>query len=260
MRFGTVTLIVVVILDLQVAEFRPSPMSAQPPTSNLSQSGSNRRGLIEVEAGLGETNQNPERIGLWSLIREDLRTHDGDWLAQGFWALAVHRFGNWRMGIRWRWLRLPFSLLYKFLFKFVEWTCGISLSYTTKVGRRVHLWHHSGMQLGARSIGNEVHIRQCTTFGIARTGDPNWAKPIIEDRADIGCGVCILGTITIGHDSVIGAHAVVTRDVPPYAVVVGIPAKVIGYRNQPEGANALPSKSATGAPETSPACPDVRTL
>ncbi|MFN4243206.1 MAG: serine O-acetyltransferase [Tepidisphaerales bacterium] len=183
-----------------------------------------------VEPGLGETDQNPKDIGFWALILEDLRTHDGDPLAQGFWALAVHRFGNWRMRVRPRVLRIPFSILYRFLYKVVEWTCGISLSYTVRVGRRVHIWHHSGIQLGARSIGNDVHIRQCTTFGVARTGAANWEKPIIEDRVDIGCGACILGPVTVGHDAVIGAHAVVLKDVPPYAVVVGVPGRVIGFR------------------------------
>ena len=42
---------------------------------------------------------NPPGIGLFALLREDLRTHDGNLFEQGFWAVAVHRFGNWRMGL-----------------------------------------------------------------------------------------------------------------------------------------------------------------
>ena len=122
------------------------------------------------------------------------------------------------MTVRPRFLRVPFSLLYKFLYKCVEWTCGISLNYPVKVGRRVRIWHHSGMILGARCIGNDVHIRQNTTFGVARRGDSKLLKPIIEDRVDIGAGVVIAGAITIGHDSVIGANAVVLKDVPPYSL------------------------------------------
>lgn len=176
---------------------------------------------------LGTKNQNPPGMTLWQLIKEDLATHEGDWLAQGFWALAVHRFGNWRMGIENKLLRLPFSLLYKFLYRFVEWTCGISLAYTVKVGRRVRIWHHSGMIFGAREIGDDVHLRQNTTMGVARRGSPRWQKPVIGDRCDIGAGAVIAGDITIGHDSVIGANAVVLKSVPPYSVAVGIPAKVI---------------------------------
>jgi serine O-acetyltransferase len=174
----------------------------------------------------GDVNQNPAGVGLFALLAEDRRTHDGKWLEQGFWAVAVHRFGNWRMTIRPRLLRLPFSILYKFLNKWVEWTCGISLPYTVKLGRRVRIWHHGGMILHAKCIGDDVHIRQNTTFGVART-DHLFELPTIEDRVDIGCGAVILGDITVGHDSVIGANGVVLKDVPPNSVAVGVPAKVV---------------------------------
>jgi serine O-acetyltransferase len=55
-------------------------------------------------------------------------------------------------------------------------------------------------------------------------------KPVIEDRCDIGAGAVIAGAIRIGHDSQIGANAVVLKDVPPHSVAVGIPAKVIKTR------------------------------
>jgi serine O-acetyltransferase len=175
----------------------------------------------------GETNSNPANLTLWDLWKEDFQTHDRDLFDQGFWAIAVHRFGNARMGIRNRFLRAPFSLAYKFLYKWVQWTCGISLLYTVKVGRRVRIWHHGGMILAAKSIGDDVQIRQNTTMGVAHRGDPIANKPIIEDRVDIGCGAVILGAITVGHDSMIGANAVVIRDIPPYSVAVGVPARVI---------------------------------
>jgi serine O-acetyltransferase len=199
--------------------FNPAPSeaaaAAAPPDSH------------PLDDRLGEHNQNPASVSVWELLKEDFHTHERDLFSQGFWAIALHRFGNWRMDLRPRFLRMPFSILYKVLYKFVEWTCGISLNYPVKVGRRVRIWHHSGMILGARSIGNDVHIRQNTTFGVARRGDHRSLKPIIEDRCDIGAGVVIAGPITIGHDSVIGANAVVLKDVPPYSVAVGIPAKVI---------------------------------
>lgn len=174
----------------------------------------------------GDRNNNPQGLGLLVLLREDLRVHDGNLLEQGFWAVAVHRLGNWRMSIRPRLVRFPFSLLYKTLYKWVEWTCGISLPYTVRLGRRVRIWHHSGMILHARSIGDDVHIRQNTTFGVARTSQ-NYQLPVIEDRVDIGCGVAILGSVTVGHDSVIGANAVVLADIPPCSIAVGVPARVI---------------------------------
>lgn len=178
------------------------------------------------ESMRGDANQNPAGVGFWALVREDRRTHDAKWLEQGFWAVAVHRFGNWRMGVRPRVLRLPFSLLYKCLEKWVQWTCGITLPYTVKLGRRVRIWHHGGMVLHARSIGDDVHIRQNTTFGIARR-DRLYELPVIEDRVDVGCGAVVLGNIVVGHDSVIGANAVVLKDVPPHSMAAGVPAKVV---------------------------------
>lgn len=181
----------------------------------------------------GEVNQNPPDIGLCKLIAEDYRTNGSKLIQQGFLAVAWHRFGNWRMGIRSRILRLPFSMIYRFGYPFTEWLFGIKLSYNVKVGRRVRIEHFGGMILGARSIGDDCVIRQNTTFGVVRSG-ANQGKPIIEERCDIGCGVAILGHITVGHDSVIGANAVVVKDVPPYSVVVGIPGKVIRTRTPEE--------------------------
>jgi serine O-acetyltransferase len=178
----------------------------------------------------GDRNGNPAGLSLMALIKEDLRTHDGLLFEQGFWALAVHRFGNWRMGIRWKLFRTPMTVLYRCLFRIVEWTCGITLSYTVPVGRRVRIWHHSGMILHARSIGNDVHIRQNTTFGVAHRGQ-NEALPLIEDGVDIGCNVCLLGNIRIGTGATIGAGSVVLADVPAGAVAVGVPARVLPIRN-----------------------------
>lgn len=174
----------------------------------------------------GTTNQNPAGLSLFRLLVEDFRTHDSGFTEQGFWAVAVHRFGNSRMSIRPRLIRIPFSLLYKFLFKWVQWTCGITLPYTVKLGRRVRIWHHSGIIISARSIGNDVQIRQNTTMGVVRMRH-NFELPVIEDGVDIGCGAVILGGVVVGRGAVIGANAVVLRDVPSGGVAVGVPAQVI---------------------------------
>ncbi len=177
----------------------------------------------------GDRNLNPSDLGFFALLREDLRTHEGNLFEQGFWAVAVHRFGNWRMGVRPKLIRVPLTMLYRFLNKWVEWTCGISLPYTVGLGRRVRIWHHGGMVLHARAIGDDVQIRQNTTFGVART-DRLHDLPTIGDRVDIGCGACLLGNITLGDDSKIGANAVVLIDVPPGATAVGVPARILPRR------------------------------
>lgn len=174
----------------------------------------------------GSRNMNPEGIGFWALVAEDFRTHDRNLGAQGFWALFWHRFGNWRMGIRPRLLRAPMTLLYRVMSKLCEILCGISLPYTVIVGRRVILEHFGGMVLVADRIGDDVTIRQNTTFGIARTSEPQ-NRPAIGNRVDIGAGAVIVGAITVGDDAVIGANAVVVGDVAPGTVVGGVPARVI---------------------------------
>ena len=118
----------------------------------------------------GDRNQNPPGITLWALLREDLQTHENDWFCQGFWAIAVHRFGNWRMNLRLKPIRAPFSLLYKISYKLVQLTCGIDLPYTVKLGRRVHIWHFGGMILSAHAVGDDCHLRHNTTFGVVHRG------------------------------------------------------------------------------------------
>lgn len=188
---------------------------------------SNRQRSCSDTLRRGLTNDNPPGIGLWALWREDLRTHENDPFSQGFWAVAVHRYGNWRMGIRPALLRKPFSMLYRVLAMLVEWFCGIQLPYTIKLGRRVHLWHFGGIILSGQSIGDECHIRQNTTCGVARRGDTADNTPTIGNRVDIGAGAVIIGRVTIGDDSIIGANAVVLTDVPANSIAVGVPARIV---------------------------------
>ncbi len=174
----------------------------------------------------GETNENPADIKFWALVGEDMRAQEDGFWAQGFWALFNHRFGNWRMSVKPKLLRAPLSLLYRIWRKWVQMTCGIDIPYTVKVGRRVTLEHFGGMILVARSIGDDVTIRQNTTFGVKSKADLN-GKPMIGNNVDIGVGAVLLGHIRIGDGAVIGANSVVLKDVPSGAIAVGAPARII---------------------------------
>jgi len=173
----------------------------------------------------GIANENPPDVKYWSLIAEDYQTHGRDFFAQGFWAAFNHRFGNWRMGIGSKILRVPFSMLYKIWYKCIQVFCGIDIPYTTKLGRRVKFEHFGGMILVARSIGDDVVIRQNTTFGVRNVTDLT-AKPMIGNRVDIGAGAVLIGHISIGDGAIIGANAVVAKDVPAGALAVGVPAEI----------------------------------
>ena len=180
--------------------------------------------------GDGAVNANPPDIEFWALVREDLHTNDGDLLSQGFWTLFWHRFGNWRMGVRPRALRAPLSLIYKVMYRLCQWWAGIMLPYTVHVGRRVRLDHFGGMILVAQSIGDDVTIRQNTTFGIARM-TARYDRPVIGNGVEIGAGAVVIGHIRIGDGAIVGANAVVTRDVKPREVVGGVPARHLKMRD-----------------------------
>lgn len=166
----------------------------------------------------GQRNENPAGISFAKLVWEDFSTHERDFFSQGFWALFWHRFGNARMSIRPKILRAPFTLVYRLMRPMCQVICGIKLDYTVKVGRRLKLEHFGGMIIGARSIGDDVVIRQNTTLGIKSPRDLN-AKPTIGSRVSIGAGAVIVGDIEVGDDVVIGANCVVYETIPPNTVV-----------------------------------------
>jgi GT2 family glycosyltransferase/serine acetyltransferase len=167
-----------------------------------------------------------EQLGLLELLGEDFATYERDLSQPGLWAIAAHRIGRRveRMprGAR----RKALQAAYELMFTGVDWIWGIHLPSSVQVGRRVRLWHSGCMLLTARSIGDDVHIRHATTFGPVRAHDSQ-SLPTIEDRADIGSGVCVLGAVTVGHDALVGANSVVTKSVPPRTTVLGVPARIV---------------------------------
>jgi serine O-acetyltransferase len=158
-------------------------------------------------------------------IREDWRTHERQWTRQGLWVMVVYRFGNWRYGIRSRALRLPFSILYKFLKLLSEILTGIDLPCEAKLGRRFRIDHFGGIVISGDAVfGDDCVIRNGVTVGLRHTG--HRGAPVIGNRADIGAGAKVLGSIRIGDDVAIGANAVVITDVPADSIAVGVPAKI----------------------------------
>lgn len=119
------------------------------------------------------------------------------------------------------------KVLYKL---YSEQVLGCDIPYNTKIGSNFTLFHgaHGSVVNPHTIIGDDVTLRQNTTIGSKSfTTNEDDTAPIIEDRVQIGPNVCIIGNITIGHDSQIGAGAVVVKDVPPYSVVVGNPGRVV---------------------------------
>jgi serine O-acetyltransferase len=163
-------------------------------------------------------------------IREDWRTYERDPARQGLWAMLVYRFGRWRYGIESRWLRLPFSALYRILKPLSQILTGIDIPCETRIGRRLLIEHFGDIIVsGDTVIGDDVVIRNGVTLGLKRTGQRG--APVIGNRVDIGTGAKVLGPVTIGDDVVIGANAVVITDVPSNSLAVGVPARIVPRRD-----------------------------
>jgi len=108
---------------------------------------------------------------------------------------------------------MPFSFLYKLLFAFIQIVTGIELPCETKIGRRFKIEHFGGIIVSGDAVfGDDVLIRNGVTVGLRTTG--RRGSPFIGNRVDIGAGAKLLGGITVGDDAVIGANAVVIKDVP----------------------------------------------
>jgi serine O-acetyltransferase len=167
-------------------------------------------------------------LGLWQQIKEDWIAHGRDWTKPGFRAVAVYRFGVWRMTLKPIVLRAPFSILYRALYRKVRNTYGIELPYSAQLGRRVVIEHQSAIVIhGDCVIGDDCIIRQGVTMG-NRYLDRPFDAPKLGKRVNVGAGAKIFGNITIGDDVNIGANAVVLSDIPPGKTAVGIPAKILG--------------------------------
>ncbi|MGW8484145.1 serine O-acetyltransferase EpsC [Microbacterium sp. NPDC055903] len=106
-----------------------------------------------------------------------------------------------------------------------RWLTGIEIHPGARIGRRFFIDHGMGVVVGETAeIGDDVMLYHGVTLG-GRTRDAGKRHPTLGDGVAVGAGAKILGPITIGAGSVVGANAVVTRDAPADSVLVGVPAK-----------------------------------
>ena len=169
---------------------------------------------------------------MFNNLREDWLTYQHDLARQGLWAMVIYRFGRWRYSIKPRFVRMPFSFLYKLLKPISEILTGIELPCETTIGKRFRIDHFGGVIISGDAVfGDDCVLRNGVTVGLRWAGERG--SPIIGNRVDIGAGAKILGPIRIGDDVAIGANAVVITDVPSNSIAVGIPARILP-RNAPK--------------------------
>ena len=146
----------------------------------------------------------------------------------GVKAVFFHRLANFFSVAK-------FDLIARIISQFSRFLTGIEIHPGAKIGKNLFIDHGMGVVIGETSeIGNNVTIYHMVTLGgIAPSINSNDQRhikrhPTLKDNVVVGSGAQILGPVVVGKNSKIGANAVVTKDVPENAVMIGIPAKNVG--------------------------------
>lgn len=159
----------------------------------------------------------------------------------GLHALWAYRFAHWLWEQRMRFLARVVSSLARSL-------TGVDIHPAASIGERLFIDHATGVVIGETTqIGDDVTIYQGVTLGGTSLAHEK-RHPTIGSRVTIGAGAKILGPITIGDDSRIGANSVVVKSVPPNSVVVGVPGQVIA-RSRPHLAKDPPDLESAFMPD-----------
>ncbi|MBN1201921.1 MAG: serine O-acetyltransferase [Anaerolineae bacterium] len=168
---------------------------------------------------------------MFNTIREDITcTLERDpaarnWLEivtsySGLHAIWLHRLAH-------RLWRARLKLLARWLSQFSRFLTGIEIHPGAQIGPRFFIDHGMGVVIGETTeIGADVTLYHGVTLGGVRL-EPGKRHPTIEDGVVIGAGAKVLGAITVGKNTRIGANAVVVKDVGPDMVVVGVPGKPV---------------------------------
>ena len=128
-----------------------------------------------------------------------------------------------------------FHLVARIISQFSRFLTGIEIHPRANIGKNLFIDHGMGVVIGETSeIGDNVTIYHMATLGgISPSVNSNEQRnikrhPTLKENVVVGSGAQILGPVTVGKNAKIGANAVVTKDVPENAVMVGIPAKNVG--------------------------------
>ena len=132
-----------------------------------------------------------------------------------------------------------FDLIARIISQFSRFLTGIEIHPKAKIGENLFIDHGMGVVIGETSeIGNNVTIYHMVTLGgVSPSIESNQQRnvkrhPTLMDNVVVGSGAQILGPVVVGKNAKVGANAVVTKDVPENAVMVGIPAKNVGIATE----------------------------
>ncbi len=167
----------------------------------------------------------------------------------GFHALFFYRLGHaaWSRG---------FLLLGRWLTQIGRWLTGIEIHPGAQIGRRFFIDHGMGVVIGETAvIGDDVTLYQGVTLG-GTSLKGGKRHPTLSNKVIVGAGAQVLGPITVGEGARVGANAVVLKDVPPGATMVGIPARAVVDRDAAVIELAQRATYDSGAPRNQPSAPD----
>jgi serine O-acetyltransferase len=141
-------------------------------------------------------------------------------LYPGVRAMALHRIAHFLLK-----LHIPFFP--RMISEIARFLSGIEIHPAAQIGRNLIIDHGMGVVIGETAIvGNSVIIYQGVSLG-GTSLEPIKRHPTVEDHVVIGAGVKVLGNITIGSGSRLGANSVIIESCPPNSTVVGIPGRII---------------------------------
>ncbi|ABI56595.1 serine O-acetyltransferase [Alkalilimnicola ehrlichii MLHE-1] len=148
----------------------------------------------------------------------------------GLHALLFHRCNHWLWRKRLRWLARFFSTI-------ARWLTGIEIHPGARIGRRFFIDHGMGVVIGETAeIGDDVTLYHGVTLG-GTSWEQGKRHPTLGDDVVVGAGAKILGPLQVGSGARVGSNAVVLRDVPEGATMVGIPARMAGVRPRTDSAD-----------------------
>ena len=138
----------------------------------------------------------------------------------GFHAILLHRFSHWLF-------RAGLPLIPRVISQISRTFTGIEIHPGARIGRRFFIDHGMGVVIGETTvIGDDCLLYQGVTLG--GTGkDRGKRHPTLGNQVVVGTGAKVLGNITVGDNSKVGAGSVVIHDVPAHSTVVGIPGRVV---------------------------------
>src|SRR4030066_1585226 len=159
----------------------------------------------------------------------------------GLHALWGHRIAHW-------FWQHGHPLVGRLFSQVMRGVTGIEIHPGATIGQGLFIDHGMGVVIGETAeIGKDVTLYHGVTLGGTRL-EKGKRHPTLDDRVGVAAGAKILGAITIGSDTRIGANAVVVKSVPENSVVVGVPGQNI-VRSNPHHANDLPDLNHTLLPD-----------